>query len=188
MFSSEDRDRIVSTEDRDRIVAEARGWLNTPYRGWSRMKRYGCDCIGFIAGVFINTGYISEEEATEAIPKDYSLQIGQHQEDTEYIDGIEKFMREITEAEALPGDVVMYKLSLAFSHSGLVVRWPMIIHSLAHGGVRYTDGKRHPTLAGRAIRFFTLRDEVIQNARLPKVSPSHLGKPIPIPMGQDDRR
>jgi cell wall-associated NlpC family hydrolase len=149
---------MLYTNQREAIVREAATWRGTPYRGWARMKHCGADCIGFVAGVFINCGHISEEAAQAAIPQAYSLQIGQHQETTEYVAGILRFMREIPESEVKAGDVVMFKLknNFAFSHSAIVVRWPLVIHTMAHGGVRDADANRMPLLAGTARRFFTL--------------------------------
>jgi len=149
---------MLYTKDREKIVKEALAWENTPYRGWSRTKYFGADCIGFVAGVFVNTEHITEKEASESIPKSYSLQHGQHEATTEYVDGILKFMQEISESEVRAGDVAMFKISLAFSHSAIVVKWPLIIHSSAHGGVKLADAKKLPMLNGKAVRFFTIRD------------------------------
>lgn len=147
---------MLYTKQREELVKEAMEWMNTPYRGWSRMKQFGADCIGFVAGVFVNTGHITDAEAEAAIPKSYSLQHGQHEATTEYVDGILKFMEEISESEVRPGDVVMFKIALAYSHSAVVVKWPLILHSMAHGGVKLADAKKSPLLAGKPARFFTL--------------------------------
>jgi cell wall-associated NlpC family hydrolase len=149
---------MLYTKQREEIVREAMQWLNTPYVGWGRCKHFGADCLGFITGVFINTGHISEAEAANDVPTDYSLQIGQHQEDAEYITGVLKFMTEITESEVRPADVVMFKIAKAYTHSGIVTAWPMILHSLAHGGVKFANAKTHPLLAGKPVRFFALKD------------------------------
>ena len=147
------------TKNRELIVNEAVEWLGTPYKGWGRCKSYGADCIGFVAGVFQNCGLIPKDEVDAAIPKDYSLQIGQHQEDTEYVSGILKFMVEIQEHEIQPGDVIMFKLRTgrAYAHSAIAVNYPLIIHAIAHGGVTYADARKHPLLRGSRCRFFTLR-------------------------------
>ena len=149
---------MLYTKQRAEIVKEAMEWVNTPYRGWSRMKHCGADCIGFVAGVFVNTGHITDAEAAQSIPKSYSLQHGQHEATTEYVDGILKFMREISENEVLPGDVVMFKIALAYAHSAIVVKWPLVLHSVAHGGVKLADAKRAPMLTGKPARFFTLEN------------------------------
>lgn len=36
----------------DRIVAEARGWIGTPYRHQASLKGIGCDCLGLVRGVW----------------------------------------------------------------------------------------------------------------------------------------
>jgi cell wall-associated NlpC family hydrolase len=150
---------MLHTKQREALVKEAREWRNTPYRGWSRAKFWGTDCIGLVVGVYQNCGFITAEEADRAIPKGYSLQIGQHQADTEYISGIAKYFDEIPEVELRPGDVVMFKLKTghAFAHSGIVTQWPLMIHAVAHGGVRDADALRHPLLLGAARRCFTLK-------------------------------
>ena len=151
---------MLYLKDRDALVKETWQWVGTPYRGWSRTKRYGADCIGLVAGVYVNCGHLTKEEADASIPKGYSLQHGQHEATTEYVDGILKFMDEIQEHEARPADVVMFKLtnSLAYAHSAIIVNMPMIIHSTAHGGVRAADIFKHPMLLGASRRYFTLQD------------------------------
>ena len=34
------------------IVAEARGWIGTPYRHQASLKGVGCDCLGLVRGVW----------------------------------------------------------------------------------------------------------------------------------------
>ena len=34
------------------IVAEARGWIGTPYRHQASLKGVGADCIGLVRGVW----------------------------------------------------------------------------------------------------------------------------------------
>jgi hypothetical protein len=144
--------------ERAAIVAEAKTWIDTPYRGWSCMKGCGCDCMQLLAGVFLNTGHVTKEALAALIPQTYSLNIGQHKEDTEYIDGVGKFMQEIPEAEVKPGDVVMYKLDLAFTHAAIVVEWPTyIIHALARHGVCGAHGIAEPIISNKPRRFFTIR-------------------------------
>lgn len=36
---------------REEVIAEARGWLGTPWHHQASLKGVGCDCIGFIRGV-----------------------------------------------------------------------------------------------------------------------------------------
>jgi cell wall-associated NlpC family hydrolase len=147
----------LTTNQRAQITAEAVSWIGTPYRGWSRIKRMGVDCGQLLAGVFINTGFLP---ANLELPKDYSLQVAQHIEDTAYIEKVEEYMREIPEHEVQPGDVVVYKLGLAFAHAGFVISWPgAIVHAMAHHGVTLAHGCDHPKLRRTTRKFYTLKDE-----------------------------
>jgi hypothetical protein len=153
----------LTTEQRAKIVAETKSWIGTPYRGWSRVKgpKGGVDCGQILAGVYMNAGFLSTN--TE-LPKYYSLSVAQHKESTEYVDLISKYFDEIPEAEVLPGDIVVYKLGLAFAHAALVVEWPaFVVHAFAHGGVRGASGDRHPRLMKTSRKFFTLKEDFIPN-------------------------
>jgi len=37
---------------RTAILAEARGWLGTPYRHQASVRQVGCDCLGLVRGVW----------------------------------------------------------------------------------------------------------------------------------------
>lgn len=42
----------MTMDNPERIVAEARGWLGTPYRHQASLKGVGCDCLGLVRGVW----------------------------------------------------------------------------------------------------------------------------------------
>ena len=42
----------MSAEIRNRIIAEARGWIGTPYMHQASLKGIGCDCLGLLRGVW----------------------------------------------------------------------------------------------------------------------------------------
>lgn len=150
----------LTIEQRERIVTEARSWAKakTPYRGWSGIKgpKGGADCGQFLYGVFRNCGLIPETE----LPKDYSLQVALHRASTEYIGFVDRFLRDIPEAEAQPGDIVVYKLGHAYAHAALIVSWPgFVIQAEARHGVSGAHGTASP-IYRRAPRLFrTLKDE-----------------------------
>jgi cell wall-associated NlpC family hydrolase len=148
---------LTSTQ-REHIVKVAESWYHTPYRGWSCLKGAGVDCGQFLKGVYAEAGFLPGDIP---LPKNYSLQVSQHRKDTEYIDTVARYMREIPEAEVLPGDVVIYKLGLAFAHGAIVVNWPEhIIHALERYGV--TAGHGTNLKFGRLEKkFFTLREEFL---------------------------
>lgn len=146
---------MLTTEQRAAIVRETSSWLGTPYRGWSCMKGCGVDCGQLIYGIYRQLNLVPVIE----LPKDYSLQVAQHQESTEYVDLVAKYFREIPEAEVLPGDVVCYKLGLAYAHAGIVISWPeYLIHAVGRHGVSGTHGTETPLFRRAERRFFTLKD------------------------------
>lgn len=149
----------LTNDQRAAIVAEAFEWvrMKTPYRGWSSVKGAGADCGQLLYGVYRNTGHLPVDLA---LPKDYSLHVAQHRKSTEYVDVVKMYMRQIEESEALPGDVVIVKIGLAFAHGALIVSWPAsIIHAVANRGVSCSHGTHAPMLRKRMRMFFTLREE-----------------------------
>jgi hypothetical protein len=153
----------LTTAQREKLVRITKSWIGTRYRGWSRVKgpKGGVDCGQILAAVYAEAGFLSSE-VLSTLPKYYSLSVAQHKESTEYIDLIRKYFREVPEAEALPGDIVVYKLGLAFAHAALIVEWPaFVVHAFAHGGVRGASGDKHPRLMKTSRKFFTLKEEFI---------------------------
>jgi cell wall-associated NlpC family hydrolase len=146
----------LTNEQRQEVVTETKSWLGTKYVGWVAIKGYGADCGQLIFGIYRNCGFISPDIY---LPKDYSLQVAQHQASTEYIDIVNTYMREISQDEVLPGDVVVFRLGLAFAHAGIVINYPSIIHTLAYGGCQGGNLDRHPKLFKAQRKYFTLRDE-----------------------------
>lgn len=145
---------MLTDAQRIAIVKETESWVGTPYRGWSCSKGNGTDCGQLIYGVYRNCGLVPVLD----LPKDYSLQVSQHQESTEYVDLVATYFNEITEAEVKPGDLVVYKLGLAYSHAAIVINWPdNLIQAVGRHGVSGTHGLKNPLFRGRARRFFTFK-------------------------------
>jgi cell wall-associated NlpC family hydrolase len=151
--------KTLTLKQRYAIVAEAKTWIGTPYRGWSHLKHYGVDCGQLLAGVFMATGHVPKNIR---LPKDYSLQVAEHKASTEYVDIVGQYMREIAETEVLPGDVVVFKLGLAYAHAAIIVKWSeIIIHAIAHRGVTTAHGRNFPLFRHCEKKFFTLREAFI---------------------------
>jgi cell wall-associated NlpC family hydrolase len=150
---------MLTKEQREAVVVETKGWLRTPYVGWACVKGLhgGTDCGQIIYGVFRNTGHLPYDLL---LPRDYSLQIAQHQASTEYVKLVEKYFREIPEAEVQPADLVLFKLGLALAHGGIIVAWPdYVIHAIASHGVTGAHGKKEPRFRHCEKHFYTLKDE-----------------------------
>lgn len=152
----------LTDTQREQIITETKTWIGTPYRGWSCMKGAGTDCGQLLYGIFRNCGLMPELE----LPKDYSLQVSQHQASTEYVDVVSTYFREITEAEVKPGDLVVYKLGLAFAHAALIVLWPdFLIHAVGRHGVSGAHGTKSPLFRHRERKFFTLKDQYCEGVK-----------------------
>lgn len=57
--------------DPDAIVAEARGWIGTPYRHQASVCGVGCDCLGLLRGVW-RALYGPEPEVVPAYTEDWA--------------------------------------------------------------------------------------------------------------------
>lgn len=137
---------MLNDTQREAIVTEAGSWVGTPYRGWSCLKGAGVDCGQLIYGIYRALDLVPELE----LPTDYSLQVAQHRESTEYLSIVDRFFRPISEAEVEPGDLVVYKIGLAYAHAALIISWPHhIIQAEIHHGVSGSHGTRNPALRER---------------------------------------
>lgn len=133
------------------VVAEARSWVEarTPYVPHARLKGLGCDCATFILCVYHNLGLVPDIDLGN-----YSIQAHLHRDDTEYRDTILRFSDEISESEAQPGDLVLWKVARSYAHGGIIVAFPQVIHSMQKHGVIYSDANQDSFLKGRPRRFF----------------------------------
>lgn len=153
---------MLTHDQRVLIVKEARTWIGTPYRGWSCLKGSGADCGQFIYGVYRHIGLLP----SISLPRDYSLQVAQHRASTEYVDTVASYFREIAESDALPGDLVVYKLGLAYAHAAIIVSWPdYVLQAEARHGVSGAHGTKSPIFRHVPRRFFTLKDEFCGEVR-----------------------
>ena len=146
----------LTTEQREAVVAEAKTWIGTPYKGWSCCKGAGVDCGQLMYGVYHNVGLVP---TISNLPKDYPLFIGLHRASTEYVDLVLTHFREITEAEVLSGDLVVWKLtgSMSFCHGAIVTAWPDFIHAFGTQ-VKQGNGKTRLRFLKSEKLFFTLKD------------------------------
>ncbi len=148
----------LTPEQRARVVRVAEGWVGTPYRGWTCRKGVGCDCGQLIRGVYLEAGFRFDDGIPT--PETYSLFATLHRRSTVYREIVERYMREITEPEVLPGDVALFKLGHEFAHGAIVKRWPdYVIHALSRYGVCAGHARDNNRFRRLPVRFYTLKDE-----------------------------
>ena len=144
---------MTEAEARAAVVAEARSWVGTPYADGQRVKGVGVDCGLLLIGVYATVGLIDDFR-----PDYYAPQHHLHSGDEVYLRYVLDRSREVKDPG--DGDVVMFRFGRVFSHGGIVVGWPRIVHSMRLEGVTI-DNVERCNLGPRALgnlprRFFTL--------------------------------
>jgi len=141
-------------DQRAAVVAEALTWLGTPWRHRGRVKGVGVDCAQFVLASYAGAGVIDAFD-TGDYPRDWHI----HRGEERFLRFILPFVREITEAEVGPGDLVLCKIGRVFSHGVIVTAWPQGIHAAVNeGAVVLCDLDRDVGLISGERRYFTYRD------------------------------
>lgn len=136
---------------RSTVLAAARTWINTPFHDLARVRGVGVDCAQLLAAVYHEAGVVERVDTGT-----YSPQFMLHDRRERLAEFVGRYSREIAEADAGPGDVVLYRVGKSFSHAAIIVEWP---HNIIHahklsGKVVAMDG-RAADLQSRPTRFFT---------------------------------
>lgn len=114
---------------------EAKGWTKMPCPAHRNPYRFQLECVE------------CNRMPTEPFPaecKVCGLESGQH----------------LQSYPATPrnGDIVTFKMGKAYGHAGVIVSWPLIIHSCARDGfVSKVHADSHPELNFRDRLFFSLK-------------------------------
>lgn len=110
----------------EQIIAEARGWLGTPYRHQASVKAVGCDCLGLVRGVWREL-HGDEPETTPAYSPDWA----EAGNDEALADAARRHMREVPLTEFTGGDVLLFrwKPHLPAKHAGIVTSANTMIHA-----------------------------------------------------------
>lgn len=131
-------------------MAEARTWIGTPYHHRARVKGHGVDCAQLLVEVYSNAGLVEKFDTGE-YPGDWML----HRDEERFIGWIEKYARRVPGPKA--GDIVIWKYGRSFSHGGIVIAWPHVIHAfIQEDGVVYGTGNKGD-LSQRACVFYRLK-------------------------------
>lgn len=138
-------------KERQEIVRVALSWERTPYHHHAMLKGIGVDCAMILIAVFNEAGVVSAEKVG------YSPQWYLHHGEEKYLNELTKYAHEITEAEALPGDVVVYKTGRAYSHGAIIIYpgWPDMIHASPSAGRVVRDRGDGGSLANKPRKFFS---------------------------------
>jgi cell wall-associated NlpC family hydrolase len=155
---------MTEAEGRAAVVAETMTWIGTRYHHHAMVKvkrdaagriveRGGVDCATLLAAVYVNAGIIPPFEVPY-YPPDWHL----HKCAELYLGIVTRHAREITEDQAKPGDIVMYRYGLALSHGAIIINpgWPEIVHALYLSGSCHRDHGRGGQWGATPRRFFSM--------------------------------
>jgi NlpC/P60 family putative phage cell wall peptidase len=99
------------------IVTAARGWIGTPYVHQASLKGAGCDCLGFLRGVWREL-VGDEPENVPPYSGDWAEVSG---EETLYA-ALSRSLTEIEKRNVVPGDVALFRMMARApaKHCGIV--------------------------------------------------------------------
>jgi cell wall-associated NlpC family hydrolase len=112
------------------VVAEAASWLGTKFKMNGALKGVGVDCGRFPHLVYFACG-LNVPPLPPHWPRDFMLHRMAGGEPY-----IKLILTKLVEVKVpLPGDLAVFKphLSNCYSHAGIVVQWPQIIHARGIG-------------------------------------------------------
>lgn len=129
---------MTHEEERKAVVSEAMSWLRTPHHNGARLKGVGVDCGQFPLAVYEACGIIPHV-IVPPYPSDFHLHNGREW----YLEIVKAYGKELDEGK-MPemGDFVIYKIGRVFSHGGIVIEWPNIVHAYVGLGVVLADGNQ----------------------------------------------
>lgn len=142
---------LPEAEARAAVVAAARAWIGTPFHHAAQIKGVGVDCVNLVAAAYEAAGVTGHVKIDP-----YSIQIMLHSASETVVDYLLRYGREIAEAQARAGDVVLYRVGRSYSHAAIVVDWPArVIHAHALSGKVVEMDGRAADLAAKPARFFS---------------------------------
>jgi NlpC/P60 family putative phage cell wall peptidase len=122
------------TITRAAIVAEARGWIGTPYRHQASRKGVGCDCLGLVRGVW-RAVIGPEPEATPAYAADWAEASAKEA----LAEAALRHLVAVDCAAFAPGDVLLFRWRAGFiaKHAAIAVTHDHMVH--AHDGAAVAE-------------------------------------------------
>jgi NlpC/P60 family putative phage cell wall peptidase len=120
---------------RSLIVAEARGWIGTPYQHQASLKGVGCDCLGLVRGVW-RAMHGAEPEPAPPYAPDWA-----EAAQTETLaEAAARHLVPLDDARAFePGDVLLFRWRAKFpaKHAAIATAPDRMVH--AHDGAAVTE-------------------------------------------------
>ena len=130
----------------NRVVVEAFTWLGTPYKHQAATKKFGCDCVGLVIGIGLSI--YGKLPADFKLPP-YSPFWAEESGESLLVEYADKYLDPINIEDALPGDVLMFKMTSKgpTKHCGIKTCGIDMIHAYAVHGVVKT-----PLPTGKGVK------------------------------------
>ncbi|PWL19024.1 peptidase P60 [Falsochrobactrum shanghaiense] len=108
------------------IIAEAEGWIGTPYRHGASKRDVSCDCLGLVRGIW-RALYGNEPETPAAYAPDWAEAVS----GDPLLQAARRHMCERDGREPQPGDLLVFRWrrGVAAKHLGIMVRENRFIHA-----------------------------------------------------------
>ena len=130
-----------------RVIEEALTWQRTPWHHMARVKHAGVDCAQLLIAVYGEVLGIPTPEVDA-----YSIDWACHRSEEILKGYLEKYARKVEVPQ--PADIVIYKYGRCYSHAGIVVDWPIIIHAFRKASYVMQDDGTQGDLADREPLFY----------------------------------
>ncbi|MFT4097057.1 MAG: hypothetical protein QM651_08020 [Rhodoblastus sp.] len=139
---------------RGRVVAEARGWLGTPYHHCADIRGVGVDCGMLLVRVFVDTGLVAPFD-----PRPYTHDWMMHRSEERFLSSLMARSRPVETPQ--PGDVALWKVGRCYSHGAIVTSAaPLnVVHAvISYGRVVEEEISPFSPLGdpARAVRFASI--------------------------------
>ena len=117
---------------RDKVIEEARRWLGTPYVHQASCRGAGCDCLGFIRGVW---NALNDDPAE--VPPPYRPDWAEAGGQETLLEAAHRLLIEVPQASAQPGDIMIFRMSedSPAKHCAIISGENRMIHSYDNHGV-----------------------------------------------------
>jgi len=140
----------MTPEQLDKVLKAARGWVGTPYAHNCAIKGVGVDCGRILIEIFTEAGMIERPDCGQ-----YAMNFMVHRGDNQYLEMVERFADEIEQAQALAGDIAVWRIGRTYSHGALMIGDGKILHSNRADGCAVED--RLDRYFGHPVKFYRVR-------------------------------
>jgi cell wall-associated NlpC family hydrolase len=130
------------------VVAEACAWIGTPYQHQADVKGAGVDCGMLLVRVFVDCGLVPPFD-----PRPYSNDWYMHRSEEKYLGFVLERVAEVE--QPLFGDVAVFRHGRTYSHGGVVIGWPLIVHASAPAGCVVMEDIGKSPFADKACKFYS---------------------------------